>query len=132
MLGVATAAGGVTSAHSAPRATARCGWCTKEHETKDHRCPVDRCKVKKGQWCQHTVAKWANCKGPHLAQANAFAKKKAARGEAKGWRSPPPRWRQREESQQPEEPSSTAESGRTGEVEVEAEQEPAGGEAMEE
>ena len=49
-----------------PRTTTRCSSCA-EHETKDHRCPVDGCKVKKGQWCQHTMAKCANCKGPHFA-----------------------------------------------------------------
>lgn len=73
------------------RTTARCGSCAEEHEMKDHRCPVDGCKVKKGQWCQHTVAKCANCKGPYFAQANACSKKKVARCEAKWWRSPPPR-----------------------------------------
>ena len=115
------------------RTTARCGWCAEDHRTKDHRCPVEGCGVKKGHWCRHTVAKCASCKGPHFAQANACAKKKAARGEAKGWRSPSPRWRQRvEETQQPEEPSTTAETGPEGEVEMEREHGSASGEAMEE
>ena len=31
--------------------TAICGWCAEEHTTKDHRCPVEGCRVKKGHWC---------------------------------------------------------------------------------
>ena len=116
------------------RTSARCGWCAEGHKTTDHRCPVEGCEVKKGHWCRHTVAKCANCKGPHFAQANVCPKKKAARGEAKGWRSPSPKWRQRVEgTQQPEEPLTEAERGPEGEAEVvtEAGQAPEG-EAMEE
>ena len=80
------------------------------------------------------MAKCANCKGPHFAQANVCPKKKATRREAKGWRSLSPKWRQRvEETQQPEEPLTEAERGPEGEAEVatEAGQAPEG-EAMEE
>ena len=31
-----------------PRAAARCGWCAEEHETRDHRCPVEGCRVRRG------------------------------------------------------------------------------------
>ena len=80
------------------------------------------------------MAKCANCRGPHFAQVNVCLKKKAARSDAKGWRSPSPRWRQQAETaQQPEEPSAAAESGPEGKarVEVEHESAPEGG-AMEE
>ena len=30
------------------RTTARCDWYAEEHTTKDHRCPVEGCRVKKG------------------------------------------------------------------------------------
>ena len=66
------------------RTTARCGWSAEERATTGHQCPVEGCRVKEGHWCRHTVAKCANCKGPHFAQANACPKKKAARAEAKG------------------------------------------------
>ena len=36
-------------------------------------------------------------------------KKKVARGETKGWRSPSPKWRQPAEAEQPKEPHATAE-----------------------
>ena len=102
------------------RENARCGWCAGRHATREHRCPVEGCGVGKGHRCGHTVAKCANCGGPHFAQAKACPKKKAARGEAKGWRSPSPKWRQPAEAEQPEEPQATAEGEKgKGEVEVE-------------
>ena len=88
----------------------------------------------KGHRCGHTVAKCANCGGAHFAQAKACPKKKAARGEAKEWRSPSPKWRQPAEAEQPEEPQATAE-GRKGKGEVEVEEvwhESSSGEDMEE
>ena len=66
------------------RTSGRYGLCAEEHETADHQCPVEGRKVKQGQWCNHTVAKCANRKRPHFAQANAYPKKKAARGDANG------------------------------------------------
>ena len=79
------------------------------------------------------MAKCANCGGPHFAQAKACPKK-AARGEAKGWMSPSPKWRQPAEAEQPEEPQATAE-GEKGKGEVEVEEvghESSSGEDMEE
>ena len=52
----------------------------------------------------NTVAKYGNIGGPHFAQANACPKKRAAGGEAKGWRSPSPTWRQRGQASRPEGP----------------------------
>ena len=72
------------------RENARCGWCAGRHTSKEHRCPVEGCGVRKGRRCGHTVAKCANCGGPHFAPAKASPKKKAARSEAGGWRSPSP------------------------------------------
>ena len=43
------------------------------------------------------MARCANCRGPHFAKANACPKKKAARGEGKGWRSLSPKRRQQSE-----------------------------------
>ena len=80
---------------------------------------MEGCGVGKGHWCRHTVAKCANCKGPHFAQAKVCPKKKAARSEAKGWRSPPPRWKQPAEAEQPGDPQATARGAVEGEVEVE-------------
>ena len=83
-----------------------------------------------GHRCQHTVAKCANCRGPHFGQANACPKKKAARGDAKGWRSPSPTCRQRGEASRPEEPPTTTQGTLGDEMEVKKEHEP-GPEGME-
>ena len=55
---------------------------------------------------------------PHFAQAKACPKKKAARSEAAGWRSPSPKWRQPVVTAQPEEPPTGA-GVAAGEMEVE-------------
>ena len=68
-----------------------------------------------------TVAKCANCGGPHFGQALAFPKKKAARSEAEGWRSLSPKWRQPARTEQPEEPPTNAEGETGGAIEVEEE-----------
>ena len=61
------------------------------------------------------MAKCANCGGPHFAQAKACPKKKAARSEAEGWRSPPPSGG----SLLRQEPPTSAEGEKGGEMEVE-------------
>ena len=66
--------------------------------------PCGGFRVKKGHWCQHTVAKCANFRGPHFAQANVCPGKRTARSDAKRWRPPSPTWRQRGKISQPEEP----------------------------
>ena len=61
------------------------------------------------------MAKCAGCKGPHFAQANACPRKKAARSDAKVWRPPSPKRRQRGETSRPEDPPATAEGEAEGE-----------------
>ena len=68
---------------------------------------MEECDVEKGHWCRHTVARCANCKGPHFAQAKVWPKKKAARREAKGWRSRSLKLRQPAEAARPDEPPIT-------------------------
>ena len=70
---------------------------------------MEGCWATKGHWCQHAGAKCANCKDPLFAQAIACAKKMAARGDVKGWRSPSPTWRQRGKTSPLEEPPASAE-----------------------
>ena len=68
-----------------------------------------------------------------LTSRKVCPKKKAARSEAKGWRSSSPRWRQPAEAAQPEDPQVTADGEVEGEVEVEeVRHEPNSGEAREE
>ena len=76
-------------------------------QTREHRCQVEGWVVGKGHWCRRTVARCADCKGPHFAQAKVCPKIKAAGSEARGWRSPSPKWRQPAEAVRPEEPPIT-------------------------
>ena len=78
------------------------------------------------------MAKCANCKGPHFAQANACPKKRAARGDAKGCRSPSPTWRQLGKTTPPKETPADARGTPRGVMEVKVESQPASEEAMEE
>ena len=80
----------------------KCSICTGDHEAINHRCPVEGRKVGKGRLCPHGTVKCANCGGPHGARADACAVKREARGEAKGWRSPSPK--RREKGKGPEDP----------------------------
>ena len=80
------------------------------------------------------MARCANCKGPHFAQAKVWPKKKAARREAKGWRSRSPKLRQPAEAARPDEPPITT-GGETEAEVVEGEDvghESGSGEEMEE
>ena len=72
----------------------------------------------RGRSCPHGTVKCANCGGPHGAKADACAAKREARGEAKGWRSPSPK--RRERGKRPEEPEERA-TATQGEAEGEAE-----------
>ena len=108
--------------HIAPHCEAaapKCSICAKYHEEKNHRCPVEGCKVGRGRPYPHGTIKCANCGGPHGARADACAAKREARGEARGWRTPPPLRQVRRDAETPEEP----------EVEATATQEEARGEA---
>jgi len=52
-----------------------CMLCAGRHLTKDHKCNVVGCKANAGQNCTHNVDKCVNCKGNHIAKANACVKK---------------------------------------------------------
>ena len=93
---------------------------------------MEGCRAKKGHWCQRTVAKCANCRGPHFAQARVCAETRAACNEAKGWRSPPPTWRQRGKPSPLEELLAGTKEAPRVRPEVEEKSESALGEAMEE
>ena len=77
--------------------------------------------------CPHTMAKCANCGGPHGARADACAAKKIAQHAARGWRSPPPPRRGKKEAPDAAAPDIEGE----GEPEAEEVAEPEG-EGMEE
>ena len=101
MLSVHVAVGG----HIAPDCTStdpKCSICSGDHEAINHRCPVEGCKVGKGHPCPHGAVKCANCGGPHGARADVCGAKREARGEARGWRSLPPK--RREKGTGPEKP----------------------------
>ena len=68
--------------------------------------------------------------GPHFAQANACPRKKAARVDTKGCRSPSPTWRKRGKTSPPEEPPSSAQEMPRDEMEVEEEYASASEKAM--
>ena len=123
--------------HVEPHCTApapRCSLCAEEHHTRDHKCSVKGCNVRKGAPCPHTVARCPRCKGSHFAQANVCKAKKDAQALARGWRSPSPA-RKEKGAQAPESADETAEPPATGgemEVEVEAGLEGHGEERVEE
>src|SRR6266566_1904284 len=43
---------------------ATCRWCAGSHLTGAHTCPTSTCSTN-GRPCTHTLAKCANCSGPH-------------------------------------------------------------------
>ena len=95
--------------------------------------PSGGCADRKGLRCKHTVAKCANCGGPNSGQAKVCPRRKAARSEAKGWRSTPPRWRQRGQAPGVTEPQATAEGGQAdGGAEEQIRHESRSGEEMQE
>lgn len=78
----------------------RCAICAGRHATKEHGCRVEGCHGKKGRTCAHTTPKCTNCGGPHVAVADGCEAKRAARQEAKGWRSPSPKRRGKEAAEE--------------------------------
>jgi hypothetical protein len=44
--------------------TPACRWCAQPHLTGTHSCPTSTCSTN-GRLCSHTLAKCANCQGPH-------------------------------------------------------------------
>ena len=121
MPSVSDAVTGDTAPHC-KAADPRCSICVKNHEETNHRCPVEGRKVGRGCLCPHGTVKRANCGGPHGARADACAAKREARGEARGWQSPPPACRGRGAAEVPEEPEIVATAAQ-GEEESEAEAE---------
>ena len=94
---------------------------------------MEGCAVRKGLRFKHTVAKCANCEGPNSGQTKVCPRRKAARSEAKGWRSTLPRWRQRGEAPGVTEPRATAEGGQVdGGAEEQIRHESSSGEEMQE
>ena len=84
--------------HSAPHCSLsdpKCSICSGDHETTNHRRPVEGRKVGRGHPCPHGAVKCANCGGPHGARADACVAKREARVEARGWRSPSPKRREK-------------------------------------
>ena len=73
-----------------PAAAPKCVLCSKNHQTADHRCPVEGCRAGRGHQSAHGITRCANCGGPHGARADVRAHKGEVRRIARGWRSPPP------------------------------------------
>jgi hypothetical protein len=58
----------------------KCGNCSGNHRTSDHKCNVVGCTAKLTSLCGHTLEKCPNCRGNHIAFSSRCAKKtKAAR-----------------------------------------------------
>ena len=79
---VAAAAVGHITAHCSQET--RRALCAGEHRTEQHKCPVEEPIAGKGQTCTHAMAKYASCRGQHVAQVNVCPKKKEARRPPKG------------------------------------------------
>ena len=107
--------------HIAPHCSTdpKCSICSGDHEATNHRCPLEGCKVGRGRPCPHGTVKCANYGGPHGARADACAAKREARVEARGWRSPPPRGREKgEKPEVPRKRTTSTQGEEEGEVEV--------------
>ena len=117
--------------HIAPHCSStdpKCPICSGDQATH-HKCPVEGCKVGRGRPCPHGTVKCANCGGPHGARADACAAKREARVEARGWRSPSPKRREKgKEPEVPKERTTTTQGEEEGEMEVTV---PEGKEVME-
>ena len=86
----------------------------------NHRCLDEGRKVGRGRPCLHGTTKCANCGGPHGARADACAAKSEAWGEARGWRSPSPKRREKgaKVPEEPEERVTAAQGEEEGRKEV--------------
>jgi len=56
----------------------KCGYCSGNHWTSDHKCNLVGCMVKRGLLCGHTLEKCPNSKGNHIAFSSRCAKKSEA------------------------------------------------------
>jgi len=52
----------------------KCGYCSGNHRTNDHKCNVVGSTVKQGALCGHTLEKCANCEGNHIVFSSWCAK----------------------------------------------------------
>ena len=103
--------------HIGPRCIAaapRCALCEERYTATDHRRLVEGCRVGRGHPCPQIPAKFKNCGGLHLSQANTCPEKRRVRQEAKGWRSPPLPRRQRKALQPGQVTTSEAAEGGEG------------------
>jgi hypothetical protein len=58
------------SSYKACQNQAKCMFCAKNHEAKDHKCQLNGCTSLTGKICLHTPKKCINCQGPHLTNSN--------------------------------------------------------------
>jgi len=56
----------------------KCGYCSGQHRTSDHKCNVVGCTAKQRSLCSHTLEKSPNCKGNHIAFSSRCVKKTEA------------------------------------------------------
>ena len=56
----------------------KCGYCSGNHRTSDHKCNVVGCMATQGSLCGHTLEKCPNCKGNHIAFSSRCMKKSEA------------------------------------------------------
>jgi hypothetical protein len=56
----------------------KCGYCSGNHRTSNHKCNVVVCLAKQGSLCGHRLEKCPNCKGNHIAFSSRCAKKSEA------------------------------------------------------
>jgi len=58
--------------------THKCGYCSGNHRTSDHKCNVVGCMAKQGSLCGQMLEKCPNCKGNHIAFSSRCTKKSEA------------------------------------------------------
>jgi hypothetical protein len=56
----------------------KCGYCSGNHRTSDHKCNVVGWTAKQGSLCGHTLEKCPDCKGNHIACSCRCGKKSDA------------------------------------------------------
>ena len=64
----------------------KCGYCSGNHQTSNHKCNVVGCTAKQGSLCGHTLEKCPNCKGNHIAFGSRCTNKSQAAKAARGSR----------------------------------------------
>jgi len=56
----------------------KCGYCSGNHRTSDHKCNEVGCTAKQGSLCGQKLQKCPNCRGNHIPFSNRCAKKSEA------------------------------------------------------